>query len=259
MPKRDTGTRDTVTLDLWLTLIAEIPASRAVAATGRNEGRVGQISAAMAAAGHPVSDDDITAAFAAARVDMDHAHRNGVDRTFELWIRQVIDYIQPGLFDQLSDDLAGPIIAAADEPFLVSPPSVHPSALEILQYLKASGLKVALISNTGFTSASVYRRWFAELGWLDYFDVTTFSNEAAVAKPTRAIFEDTLSEMQSLATNALHVGDQLHSDVMGAHRAGMSTVWIKGYDSSDPEVQPDYTVDDLSELPGIVDRWRSGA
>ncbi|NQW16472.1 MAG: HAD family hydrolase [Chloroflexi bacterium] len=248
--------RDTVTLDLWLTLIVDVP-STSTRSENRTSLRVERMSDAMAQAGHPVTAEQINEAFAATRGDMDHAHSNGVDRTFDLWIRQVVDHMHPRLFDQLSDKDADRIVAAADEPFIESPPSVHASALDILKYLKAEGLKVALISNTGFTSANMYRRWFAELGWLDYFDMTTFSNEACVAKPTVSIFHMTLDELNSEPGNAIHVGDQLRSDVMGAHHVGMSTVWIKGYDSSNPTIAPDYSVDDLSELPTVIDQWRN--
>jgi HAD superfamily hydrolase (TIGR01509 family) len=252
------ATRDTVTLDLWLTLIVGVPTT-SNRSTNRNTLRVEQMTAAMAAAGHPATEEQITSAFAAARADTDHAHRNGVDRTFELWIRQVVDHMHPRLFDQLPDEDADRIIAAADEPFIQSPPAVHEYSLDLLKHLKSEGLKVALISNTGFTSANMYRRWFTELGWLEYFDVTTFSNEACVAKPTPGIFQMTLDEIQREPADAIHVGDQLHSDVMGANRVGMSTVWIKGYDSSDAAVTPDYAINDLTELPAVVDRWRADA
>jgi FMN phosphatase YigB (HAD superfamily) len=248
------ATRDTVTLDLWLTLIVDVPTTSTRSAK-RDVLRIEQMTAAMAAAGYPVTEEQIRDAFAGARADIDHAHRNGVDRTFELWIRQVVDHMHPRLFDQLPGEDADRIIAAADEPFIQSPPTVHEYALNLLKYLNDKGLKVALISNTGFTSAKMYRRWFTELGWLEYFDVTTFSNEACVAKPTGSIFQMTLDELHRGPANAIHVGDQLHSDVMGANRVGMSTVWIKGYDNSDAPVAPDYAIDDLTELPAIIDRW----
>ena len=250
------ATRDTVTLDLWLTLIVDVPTASTRSAK-RDVLRIEQMTAAMAAAGHPVTEDQIRSSFAAARADTDHAHRNGVDRTFELWIRQVVDRMHPRLFDQLPDEDADRIIAAADEPFIQSPPSVHEYALDLLKHLDREGLKVALISNTGFTSATMYRRWFTELGWLEYFDVTTFSNEACVAKPTASIFQMTLEELQRDPADAIHVGDQLHSDVMGANRVGMSTVWIKGHDDSDAAVTPDYTIEDLTELPAVIDQWRN--
>ena len=142
-------------------------------------------------------------------------------------------------------------------PFLAAPPTAHPKAGEVLSALTGAGLRLALISNTGFTSGDIYRRWFDDIGWRDRFEVTTFSNEAAVAKPTASIFTSTLAEMNALPEQALHVGDNLLSDIAGAHRVGMCTAWISGYDSREPEVEPDYVLEDLADLPAVVERWRT--
>ncbi len=260
-PSRNTArapsARNVVTLDLWLTLITEQPTISRDGAD-RNEIRLSRVMDAMAAAGHPVEEDELEASFKRVREDMDHAHHNGVDRTFPLWVRQIIDYTIPGIFDTLPDGAADEIIAAVDEPFIAAPPASHPAATEVLSALAGAGLRLALISNTGFTSGDIYRQWFDDLGWLDRFEVTTFSNEAAVAKPTASIFTSTLDEMNARPEHALHVGDNLFSDIAGAHRVGMSTAWISGYDSQKPEVEPDYVLEDLTDLPAAVARWRSG-
>ncbi len=253
---QDPAARNVVTLDLWLTLITEQPTISKDGAD-RNAIRLSRVMDAMAAAGHSINEDTLEASLKRVREDMDHAHANGVDRTFPLWVRQIVDYTLPGVFDTLADDAADEIIAAVDEPFLAAPPAAHPKAGEVLSALTEAGLRLALISNTGFTSGDIYRRWFRDLGWLDKFEVTTFSNEAAVAKPTASIFTSTLDEMNARPENALHVGDNLRSDIAGAHRAGMSTAWISGYDPREPEVTPDYVLKDLTDLPAAVERWHS--
>ncbi len=191
---QDSAVRNVVTLDLWLTLITE-PPSISTDGADRNATRRSLLIEALAAAGHSVTEDDVESSFQRVRGDMDHAHANGVDRTFPLWVRQIVDYTLPGVFDTLPEEAADSIIAAIDEPFLTAPPTPHPAATEVLNALSGAGLRVALISNTGFTSGDIYRKWFDELGWSDRFEVTTFSNEAAVAKPSGSIFTDTLDEM----------------------------------------------------------------
>ncbi|MCH7738866.1 MAG: HAD-IA family hydrolase [Chloroflexi bacterium] len=253
---QDPPTRNVVTLDLWLTLITE-QAFTSRGGVGRSRERLSRVMDALASAGHPVDEDELEASFKRVQEDIDHAHANGVDRTFPLWVRQIIDYTLPGVFDTLSDEAAGEIISAVDEPFLAAPPVAHPKAGEVLSALTEAGLRLALISNTGFTSGDIYRRWFDDIGWRDRFEVTTFSNEAAVAKPTASIFTSTLAEMNALPEQALHVGDNLLSDIAGAHRVGMCTAWISGYDSREPEVEPDYVLEDLADLPAVVERWRT--
>ena len=244
-----------VTLDLWLTLITEMPPVPGDRDISRNALRLEGAVIALADAGHSVSADDLDAAFKRVRLDMDHAHRNGVDRTFDLWVRQVVEYAAPGVFDKLPDDKANAILNAVDDPFLQYPPVIHSSATEVVRNLGERGLKVALISNTGFTSGDAYRTWFVDLGWEGLFDVIAFSNEVNMAKPTGAIFTDTLEELGVAPADSLHVGDSLHSDIAGAHAQGMSTAWISGYDESEPAAPPDYTLADLSELPAVVSEW----
>jgi putative hydrolase of the HAD superfamily len=249
------GEQRAVTLDLWLTLITEMPPVPGDRDISRNELRLENAVAALTDAGHSVTADDLDAAFKRVRQDMDHAHWNGVDRTFDLWVRQVVEYAAPGVFDKLPDDDANAVLGAVDDPFLQYPPIIHSSATEVVRELGERGLKVALISNTGFTSGTAYRKWFIDLGWEGLFDVIAFSNEVNMAKPTGAIFTDTLEELGVPPADALHVGDSLHSDVAGAHAQGMSTVWISGYDKSEPAIQPDFTIADLSELPATVKEW----
>ena len=256
-PTSISSDRSVVTLDLWLTLITE-QAPAISEGLDRNVKRRSGVIDAMAAAGHPVTEDEVKAAFGRVRDDMDHAHANGVDRTFPLWVRQVIDYMKPGLFDTLPDEAVGEITAAVDRPFLTAPPIAHPAALDVMNPLIAAGFRLALISNTGLTSGDIYREWFTDIGWLDRFEVMTFSNEAAMAKPTATIFTGTLAEMNALPEQALHVGDNLSSDIAGANNVGMSTAWIRGYDEREAEVRPDYSLEDLSDLPAAAERWRSG-
>lgn len=247
--------RRAVTLDLWRTLIAENPSIERGTGGERNARRVKLLTEALLEAGHPVDQDALQDAFARIRDDMDMAHRNGVDRVFRVWVRDLIEYALPGAFDRFPEDVAQRMLQAVDEPFLRNPPAPHPAATGVLRHLAQRGVCVALISNTGFTSAEVYRRWFRALGWGDYFHLTTFSNEAAVAKPTAEIFLATVEEMGVEPRNTLHVGDSLHNDVTGASKAGLHSVWLRGGDPSDGRREPDYVIDDLSELPNVVDRW----
>ena len=57
------------------------------------------------------------------------------------------------------------------------------------------------------------------------------------------------------AARALHVGDNLLSDISGAAGVGMKTAWIAGHDSREPVVAPDFVVNDITEVPDLVERW----
>lgn len=151
------------------------------------------------------------------------------------------------------------VAAAVDRAFLESPPSFYPGVRDVLSHLDELDLKVALISNTGMTSAAAYREWFGRERVLEFFDHLTFSNEVACAKPNPEIFRPTLSSLGVLAENSLHIGDNLLADVSGAAGVGMKTGWISGHDDRQPIVPPDFTLSSITELPTVVDIWlRSG-
>ena len=108
---------------------------------------------------------------------------------------------------------------------------------------------------TRWTSASAYREWFEREGVIDHFNELIFSNEVACAKPNPSIFKPTLDKAGDDAGNALHIGDNLLTDIAGAAGVGMKTGWISGHDDRDVIVEPDFTLNTIQDLPGIIDRW----
>ena len=91
---------------------------------------------------------------------------------------------------------------------------------------------------------------------LDFFQTLTFSDEVKVAKPGSEIFKMTLKELGATPDQAIHVGDHVINDVVGAKRCGMKTVWISGFyereDPNDPETKPDITVSGLADVVPAV-------
>ena len=64
------------------------------------------------------------------------------------------------------------------------------------------------------------------MGILEFFDVTTFSNEALVRKPAEGAFRSTLDKLKVIPKAAVHVGDDVDNDVAGAKRAGMKAIHV---------------------------------
>ena len=95
-------------------------------------------------------------------------------------------------------------------------------------------------------------------GMLDYFETLTFSDEVKLAKPNQQIYSLTLDAMGASPSETIHVGDHVINDVVGAKQLGMKTVWITGFyereDPTDPDSEPDSTVDDLGLVAGAVAR-----
>ena len=95
---------------------------------------------------------------------------------------------------------------------------------ETLAAVREKGYRVGLISNTGKTPGSTLRVVMEDLGVLQYFGVTTFSNEILVRKPAEGAFKVTLESMKLLPRAAVHIGDDPEKDVEAARNAGMHAI-----------------------------------
>lgn len=128
----------------------------------------------------------------------------------------------------------------------------YSDAEEILKYLCNRGYKIGIIANQSLGTAQRLEKW----GLLKYIDVVAASAELGVAKPDRTIFDRALEMAGCTAGEAVMIGDRLDNDISPAKKLGMKTIWIRqGFAIyQNPQLadcQPDYMVDNLSELKDI--------
>ncbi len=142
-------------------------------------------------------------------------------------------------------------------------PAVVEGALQTLAELKARGLGVGLISNTGRTPGYVLRRILDSLGLSESIDVMVFSNEHGHCKPQPSIFEELRRGLGVEYHELVFVGDNLYVDVHGAQRCGMKGVHfvppVRGTAVAPPvdhglEIAPDARVTSLAEVVQVVER-----
>ena len=235
----------TVTFDLWQTLLVDQPDLAQVRAQLRLEGaaeallKVGQA--------HPL--ERIGEAYQACLQQCSRIRKQERDISFREQVEIFINHISPGLAARLDEKTIQEVSDAYADSFYVHPPAPHPDAAAVLQGVKEMGLHIGLISNTAMTPGVTLRRFLAQHGILQYFEVLTFSDEVKLAKPSPEIFLLTLRALGATPAQAIHVGDQLTHDVAGAKRCGLKAVWIEGdYERvviSDPDREPDVTVTEL--------------
>ena len=86
---------------------------------------------------------------------------------------------------------------------------------------------------------------------------TTEFEAEVVGKPSRAYFEAALAELGAAADEAVMVGDDVESDVVGAKAAGLRGVLVRtgkfreeALASADP--QPDGVVESIAGVPGYL-------
>ena len=86
-----------------------------------------------------------------------------------------------------------------------------------------------------------------------HFAFVVFSQDVQIEKPDQRIFEITAERADCQLSQMLHVGDSLKNDVEGARNAGAHSVWLNREGvRNDTEIQPDYEVGSLTEIPAIL-------
>jgi len=71
-------------------------------------------------------------------------------------------------------------------------------------------------------------------------------------KPDPRLFMAALEELGVEPGKAVHVGDSVKSDVLGARNAGMKTVWLKTRDQK-LVAEPDRVITRLTQLPETLE------
>lgn len=85
-----------------------------------------------------------------------------------------------------------------------------------------------------------------------YFEQICISGDFGRGKPDPSLFLHALSLMALKKDEAIMVGDNLMTDILGAARAGMKTVWINRDHKERNEVVPTYEIHRLEELFPIL-------
>lgn len=125
-------------------------------------------------------------------------------------------------------------------------PQLNDEVLETLPVL-AQNYSLAVICNTGVTPGKILRQIMQKDQIDKYFGFLVFSDEVGFSKPSEKIFRLTLDEIGARSNNSAHIGDDALTDIQGAKRAGMSTVWL----APDEEVrvaEADYHISRVGEL-----------
>ena len=96
-------------------------------------------------------------------------------------------------------------------------------AEQLLGYLKSKGYALFIITN-GFSQ--VQHKKLETAGIKHYFRKIFISEEVKAPKPSRQIFEFALKSANAPKSSSLMVGDDFHSDVLGALNIGIDVVYL---------------------------------
>ncbi len=101
--------------------------------------------------------------------------------------------------------------------------SAHPDAAPALHELRTRGLRLVVVSNWDHSLPDVLR----EADLLPLIDGVVASADVGAGKPDPEPFSAGLELVRAPPARALHVGDSLEHDVMGARAAGIHAVLLE--------------------------------
>jgi putative hydrolase of the HAD superfamily len=152
----------------------------------------------------------------------------------------------------LSDDLVDPFVSE------IRPVGWQPairSSLDVLPALAATGVRLAIVSNSDGTVQSR----FAAAGVLQVgagpgvrFEAVVDSGAVGVDKPDPRIFDFALAACGVRPEAAVHVGDSRRTDVAGALAAGIRPLHLDPFD-----LCPDRSHEHLAALGDLLDLLRA--
>ncbi|GAB3061279.1 HAD family hydrolase [Virgibacillus ainsalahensis] len=87
-----------------------------------------------------------------------------------------------------------------------------------------------------------------------YFDHIVVSGAFGKGKPAPEIFEHALKLLSVQKEEVLMIGDNLLTDILGASRAGISSIWINRKKKEANEVKPTYEIPDLGALIPLLEK-----
>ena len=137
----------------------------------------------------------------------------GVDVTAEERMRHILAAFDAEVAERATAEDLAEFSDAYGHAFLQTPPVLLDGAVQALDRVRAEGLKVGLISNTGIASGRHLRQVLDQAGILGHFDSLLFSDEHRMAKPNPKIFGQSLIDLDAMPPEAVFVGDTPRFDV----------------------------------------------
>ncbi|MCS0824800.1 HAD family hydrolase [Cytobacillus firmus] len=126
-----------------------------------------------------------------------------------------------------------------------------PNLNSMLEELRTSNLVLGLITNG---KGQFQMDNIKAMGIEEYFDIILISEWEGIKKPDPQIFKRALEQLNVTSNESIFVGDHPDNDIKASQNVGMKGIWKKNFQWND--VEADFIVDDLGELPLIIENLR---
>ena len=114
------------------------------------------------------------------------------------------------------------------------------------------------MTNVLWRTAADSRADWAARGLADCISLIVTSLDVGWRKPHPAMFQRALEELRVEPSQAVMAGNSKAADIAPARRLGMRTILVRSREAITAAVRPDAVIDELTELPPILERWLGG-
>jgi HAD superfamily hydrolase (TIGR01549 family) len=238
---------DAVTFDHWNTLVFETDVDGSNLAHRRLDAWIARLHEE----GHAVEREMLSGTFATVWEAFTVDWHAGVQRTGEDAARQALSILDLPITDELHGELVEHFVDAGRHVDFALTEGLE----DLLQTLKAAGIKLGIVCDVGFTPSSHLREHLERRGLLKYFDGWSFSDDVGFYKPAKEIFDHALETVgHPESPRVAHIGDLRRTDVAGALGMGMIAVRYAGVFDDPAENGPDatFTIDHFAQLPELL-------
>lgn len=230
------GRYHAVTFDLWNTIFREVASAVALE-------RARRVVTALAGFGVHVSEtaalDAVGAAWSVHRCMWSAGELCTISRAAEA----ALDALEV----PASAGTVMPVVNALQWMLPAEELALTPNTISVLGRLRANGLRIGLVSDTGFSPGGVLASRLDELDLTRYFSGLTFSDEVGCCKPDSRMFRHALSYLGARPERVVHVGDLARNDIEGAREAGFATIRFTFWNDDRPSnSDADFVTDDLA-------------
>jgi HAD superfamily hydrolase (TIGR01509 family) len=150
-------------------------------------------------------------------------------------------------------DKKSELMTAATKHWIFTEADLYPEALNTIKKLTDAGLKIGLVANQPTSVVGSLKRD----GIFDFIKYAGISALVGVEKPDPKIFELALEGLGVSASETIHIGNRIDTDVLPAKKLGFKTIWVRrGEANPEPSAadlaEPTFFVDDLSTVPALI-------
>ena len=131
---------------------------------------------------------------------------------------------------------------------MASPPVLIQHVKPVLARLSEQ-YTFGIVSDSALSPGKYARKLMERDGIYQYFSAFTFSDETEHTKPEVVQFISTLEQLNVKPEEAVHVGDIVRTDIVGAKNAEMKAIRFAGFNKSETDdTLSDAVIDDYRQL-----------